>query len=75
LKTSMADPLGGDVRSPEAPTTFLEDVDDAPLGGCAGDLRAPTINAKNIDGGLPKGCYWRNRVCPPLNSKTLMVAP
>jgi hypothetical protein len=27
----MTDPLGGDAGGPEAPTTYLEDVDDSPL--------------------------------------------
>jgi hypothetical protein len=49
----MADPLGGDVRSPEAPTTFLEDIDGGPLGGDDGDPRVPTTFLEDVNGGPP----------------------
>jgi hypothetical protein len=33
LKTLMAGSLGGDARDPEAPTTYLKDVDGMPPWG------------------------------------------
>jgi hypothetical protein len=71
----MADPLGGDVEDPGAPTTYLEDVDGRPLGDVAADLGAPTTYLEDVTGG-PTGrhcqrsrstrdLYCRRRWRPP----------
>jgi hypothetical protein len=51
----MVGPLGGDAGGPDAPTTYLEDVNDAPLGGDVGDPGAPTSYLEDVDGGTPWG--------------------
>jgi hypothetical protein len=43
LKMLMAAPLGDADRDPGAPTTYVGDVDDAPLGGADGDSRAHNL--------------------------------
>jgi hypothetical protein len=42
LKTSMADPLGGDAGTQELPPPYVEDIDGGPLGGNAGTRERPT---------------------------------
>jgi hypothetical protein len=41
LKTSMADSLGGNAGDPRVPTTYLEEIDGAPLEGITGDWERP----------------------------------
>jgi hypothetical protein len=41
-----------------------------PLGGAgAGDLGAPTINVRNVDGGLPGGAGAGDPGAPTINAK------
>jgi hypothetical protein len=54
-------PLGGDVRDPGAPTTYVEDIDGGPLGGDIGDPETPTTYAKDVDDGPPERRCRRSR--------------
>jgi hypothetical protein len=46
-----------ELKIQEHPPSTLRNVDDGPPGGAgAGDLGAPTINIRNIDGGRPGRC-------------------
>jgi hypothetical protein len=52
-KTSTVGPLGLLLEIWEHPPSMLKNVNGGPMGGGAGDLRVPTINAKNINSGPP----------------------
>jgi hypothetical protein len=36
---------------------------------------AATIEAEDVDGGPPRGCWWQGRQWPPLKLKTSMAGP
>jgi hypothetical protein len=60
----------------ERPPSTLRNIDGGPPGGArAGGLRAPTINAKNIDGGAQEVPTLEVLECPPSTLRNIDGGP
>jgi hypothetical protein len=59
----------------ERPPSMLKNVDGEHLGGGVGGPRAPTINAKNIDGGPPWEAVMEMRERPPSMLRNVNCGP
>jgi hypothetical protein len=59
----------------ERPPSTLKMSTAGPLGGAAGDPRAPTINAKNVDDRAPRRRCWRSRSAHHQRKETFTATP
>jgi hypothetical protein len=69
-----ANPQVGPTYVRESPPSMQKMSTTGPMGGGAGGLGAPTINTKNIDGGLP-GRRAGGPGTPTINTKNIDGGP